>query len=68
MDNQDKENLRALHKLWSDLHEEQAIVLHELMSYASSNSASAWRRYDSVIERKTKVMEEIRALHHKGEE
>ena len=62
------ERLKALHKLWTELHEEQALVMRDAMNYASTNSAAMWRRYDSIIERKSQVMEQIRALKHRDEE
>ena len=65
MSENDKEHLKQLHIRWTDLHEEQAGLVKDLVRFPTADGQSAWGRYESVQEEKAKVMDQIRKLHEK---
>ena len=65
MSEKDIEHLKELHIRWTDLHEEQASLVKELVRFPTADGQSAWGRYETVQDEKAKVMDQIRVLREK---
>ena len=62
MHTEDRERIQALHRRWTDLHEEQVELVHELVQFTGGGNDALWGRYQAVADEKAAVMEELRRL------